>query len=96
VKLLREAGIDGWAANVEIRDGLGPIGIGDLVFRRARAVIEVDGLAFHVSPERFQRDRARQNRLVAAGWTVLRFTWRDVTERSNHVVRTVRAVLRDP
>jgi len=58
VKLLREAGIDGWAANVEIRDGLGPIGIGDLVFRRARAVIEVDGLAFHVSPERFQRDRA--------------------------------------
>jgi very-short-patch-repair endonuclease len=37
-------------------------------------VIEVDGWAYHRTPDRFQRDRERQNRLVAAGWTVLRFT----------------------
>lgn len=72
--LLRSGGITGWEANVPIRDHEGLIGVGDIVFRRAKVVIEVDGWAFHVSPAAFQRDRARQNRLVAAGWTVLRFT----------------------
>ena len=46
-----------------------------------------------VTPERFQRDRSRQNRLVAAGWTVLRFTWRDLVERPGYVVRTIRDVI---
>jgi very-short-patch-repair endonuclease len=61
-----------------------------VVFASAKLVVEVDGLAFHVTPERFQRDRQRQNRLVAAGWTVLRFTWMDLTERPSYVVASVR------
>jgi very-short-patch-repair endonuclease len=88
--LLCGARITGWEANVDIRDDEGLIGVGDLVFREARLVVEVDGLAYHVTPERFQRDRQRQNRLVAAGWTVLRFTWRDLTERPGYVVASVR------
>ena len=92
--LLRSGGITGWEANVPIRDHEGLIGVGDIVFRRAKVVIEVDGWAFHVSPAAFQRDRARQNRLVAAGWTVLRFTWRDITERPSLVIRTIRNVVR--
>jgi very-short-patch-repair endonuclease len=94
VKLLGDAGIVGWAVNVAIRDQYGLIGVGDIVFAERRVVIEVDGWAFHVAPDRFQRDRERQNRLVAAGWTVLRFTWRDLTDRPDSVVATVRAVLR--
>jgi very-short-patch-repair endonuclease len=89
-ELLRAARITGWEANAEIRDGDRLIGVGDVVFARAKLVVEVDGLAFHVTPERFQRDRQRQNRLVAAGWTVLRFTWRDLTERPSYVVASVR------
>ena len=89
-ELLRAARITGWEANAEIRDGDGLIGVGDVVFASAKLVVEVDGLAFHVTPERFQRDRQRQNRLVAAGWTVLRFTWRDLTERPSYVVASVR------
>ena len=88
--LLKAAGVTGWVANAEVRDEAGLIGVVDVAIPKARVVIEVDGQAYHVTPERFQRDRSRQNRLVAAGWTVLRFTWRDLTDRPGYVVGTVR------
>jgi very-short-patch-repair endonuclease len=94
VRLLRSARIDGWEANQALYDRDGLIGVVDLVLRHARLVIELDGWAFHVTPDRFQRDRQRQNRLVGAGWTVLRFTWRDLTERPDYVITTIRATLR--
>lgn len=81
VELLRDAGIGGWVVNAEIHDRAGLVGYGDIVFRTARLVVEIDGWAYHSDRERFQRDRTRQNRLVAAGWTVLRFTWDDLTRR---------------
>lgn len=93
VQLLRAANITGWEANAEIRDSAGLIGYGDLVFRAVRVVVELDGWAFHSDHDRFQRDRTRQNRLVAAGWTVLRFTWADLHHRPEYVVRAVRAAL---
>jgi very-short-patch-repair endonuclease len=93
--LLRDGGIGGWVANVEIHDGAGLIGVADVAIPRARLVVEIDGLAYHVTPDRFQHDRRRQNRLVAAGWTVLRFTWRDLTERLGYVTGTVRGMLHD-
>jgi very-short-patch-repair endonuclease len=61
-----------------------------VVFRELRLVIEVDGRAWHSAGDRFQRDRERQNRLVASGWTVLRFTWEDQMVRPQHVVSTIR------
>jgi very-short-patch-repair endonuclease len=93
VVLLTAAKIVGWRVNVPITAGGELIGIGDIVFQAERLVLELDGWAFHVTPEQFQRDRARQNRLVAAGWTVLRFTWRDLTERPEYVVATIEAML---
>jgi very-short-patch-repair endonuclease len=91
--LLRRAHITGWSANAPISDAQGVIGLGDIVFDEVKLVIEIDGLAFHVTPDRFQGDRRRQNRLVAAGWTVLRFTWRDLTERPAYVTTTVRTTI---
>lgn len=92
--LLRGAGIRGWAANVAIRDEHGRlVGVGDVAFERHRVVLEVDGWAYHSTPERFVGDRRRQNVLVAAGWRVLRFTWSDLTERPELVVAVVRQVL---
>jgi very-short-patch-repair endonuclease len=70
------------------------IGVGDVVFEETRVVIELDGWAFHAAPDRLQRDRDRQKRLVSAGWTVLRFTWRDLTERPEYVTATVTPNLR--
>ena len=39
------------------------------------------------------RDARRQNALVAAGWTVLRFTWHDVVNDPTNVARTIREML---
>jgi hypothetical protein len=93
IRLLRRAGVTGWRANIPISDDTGTIGDGDLVFEKERLVVELDGWAYHSSPERFQRDRTRQNRLVAAGWTVLRFTWRDLVDRPEEFVRTIQITL---
>ncbi|MGE5827824.1 MAG: DUF559 domain-containing protein [Micromonosporaceae bacterium] len=93
VGLLRRASIVGWVTNHPVHDRHGLIGIGDVVFAEAQLVIELDGWAHHVTPDRFQVDRTRQNRLVAAGWTVLRFTWKDLTERPEQVIATIRTVL---
>ena len=93
IGILRNAGITGWEANAPIHANGELIAIGDLVFRAARVVVELDGRAYHVSGEQFERDRARQNRLVGAGWTVLRFTWRDLTVRPGDLVASVRKAL---
>lgn len=52
--------------------------------------IEVDGFRSHSSPDAFQHDRSRQNRLISLGWLVLRFTWNDVVRRPAEVARVIR------
>lgn len=91
--LLHEAGLHGWAANVPVRVDGRVIAVVDVLFAQARVVIEVDGYKAHSGRESFQRDRARQNDLVAAGYVVLRFTWADLERRQADVVRRVRAAL---
>ena len=91
--LLRCALIFGWRANVAIEVDGRTIAVVDVLFEAARLVIEVDGYAAHSSPEAFQRDRQRQNRLVAAGYQVLRFTWADLSHRPMTVLGAVRGGL---
>lgn len=93
-RVLREARIEGWRSNVGVYDALGLIGIVDLLFDDPRLVLEIDGQAYHSDDVSFQRDRSRQNRLVRAGYTVLRFTWDDLVHRPGEVVDTVRRMLR--
>lgn len=61
----------------------------DFAYPDLMIAIEVDGYWAHGSYEAFQRDRERQNELVLAGWTVLRFTWTDLVKRPREVARTV-------
>lgn len=86
--LLRRAGLRGWEANARVSLPGGYV-IVDVVFRHWRLAIEVDGRAFHTDRRSFQRDRARQNRLMNAGWTVLRYTWEDVTQRPERVIAEI-------
>lgn len=65
----------------------------DAAYPELLIAIEVDGFSAHSSPDAFQRDRTRQNRLVALGWTVLRFTWADVVQRPAEVAQTIRTAL---
>lgn len=86
--LLRLAGLTGWEANARVSLPGGFV-IVDVAFRRFRLAIEVDGRAFHTDRRSFQRDRTRQNRLMNAGWTVLRYTWEDVTQRPERVIAEI-------
>lgn len=50
----------------------------DLALPDLRIAVEHDGRAVHDRADAFVADRRRQNALVAAGWTVLRFTATDL------------------
>jgi very-short-patch-repair endonuclease len=50
----------------------------DFLWRAERLVVEVDGAAFHGHRRAFERDRGRDQVLVAAGYRVIRVTWRQL------------------
>jgi len=52
----------------------------DFLWRAERLVVEVDGFAFHASRRSFESDRRRDAELAAAGWRVVRVTWRQVVD----------------
>jgi very-short-patch-repair endonuclease len=61
----------------------------DFVWRHRRLIVEVDGYAHHRSPEAFERDRERDVVLEVKGWRVMRFTWRQTTERAAWVAAAI-------
>lgn len=86
--VLDQAGLTGWRPQYPIALRCGRVVV-DVAFPDRRVAVEVDGWAWHIDPERFQRDRSRQNALVTAGWTVLRFTWLDLTQCPDMVLDTL-------
>ncbi|MGB6163258.1 MAG: type IV toxin-antitoxin system AbiEi family antitoxin domain-containing protein [Pseudonocardiaceae bacterium] len=88
VRLLRAAEITGWTLGHPAQGYLI-----DLAFPVHRVAIEVDGWAWHMTADRFVDDRRRQNALVNAQWTVLRFTWHDLVARPDGVVNEIRVAL---
>lgn len=85
-RILRRNGITGWQVNTRVIAGGS---VPDFRFDAERVIVEIDGWAWHHTPDRFQRDRARQNELILQGWTVLRFTWFDLTQRPAEVLSQV-------
>ena len=94
--LLRRARIEGWRPNYPVRLDAGVIATVDIAFVERRLAIEVDGMAYHIGADRFQGDRTRQNNLIRAGWTVMRFTWADIAYRPDYVVASILAMVRPP
>jgi hypothetical protein len=74
-------GADGWGGRVEF------------VYRDARLLIEIDSRTYHSSLLDLEADRARDNRLMAAGWRMLRITEETLT-RAAHVAGMVDQALR--
>ena len=56
--------------------------------------VEVDGFAYHSSPEQMAQDLRRRNALARDGWTVLVYSWRDVVEDPVRVGREITATYR--
>lgn len=62
----------------------------DAVWRPQRVTVELDGWQDHGTRGAFERDRKRDATLTAAGWRVVRFTYRQVVGRPDAVLQTLR------
>jgi very-short-patch-repair endonuclease len=92
-RLLRSAGITGWKANrpVVLDDSTFYV---DVIFRKLKLVIEIDGRLYHTGTEVFETDRWRQNLLILNGWCVLRFTWTMIEDHPEKVIAMVRDAIK--
>jgi very-short-patch-repair endonuclease len=71
-----------------------PIGYeADFLWREQRLIVEVDGRDVHTTQRAFEHDRLRDQRLTLAGYRVVRFTWRQVTEQPEATIATIRGLL---
>ena len=91
-RLIRSAGLPRSELNKVVRAG-GASFECDCVWPRQRLIVELDGRAFHATASAFERDRARDRRLQAAGWTVVRVTWRQLRDEPESVVADLRSLL---
>lgn len=65
----------------------------DLLWSAQRLVVEVDGYAYHSSRSAFERDHLRDAELGAAGFRVMRVTWRLLVNQPEAVVARLAAAL---
>ena len=65
----------------------------DFLWPQQRLVAELDGRTVHATHRAFEHDRRRDQRLTLAGFTVVRFTWRQVVDEPAATVATMRALL---
>ena len=85
---LIDAGLPRPKTNVRI-DGMEV----DCVWPAERVIVELDGRAIHDAADAFETDRARDRRLEAAGWHVIRVTWRQLEETRGEVERDLRRLI---
>jgi len=88
LRLCRRTGIPAPATNAPVGEATV-----DCIWPGARLVVELDGYAFHRSPEQFERDRRRDATLQLAGYRVLRFTSMRIRTEPASVVRQVQRAL---
>ena len=65
----------------------------DCMWREQRLIVELDGAATHLTRAAFESDRARDRALVAAGWRVMRVTWRQLRDDPTGLAETLHAAL---
>jgi hypothetical protein len=65
----------------------------DFLWREERLIVETDGRDVHTTRKAFEHDRLRDQRLALAGYTVVRFTWRQVAGDPQRVAGALRGLL---
>jgi very-short-patch-repair endonuclease len=66
----------------------------DCAWPAARLIVELDSRTHHAIAHAFEQDRARDRRLEAAGWRVVRLTWRQLHDTPAEVEADLRRLLR--
>ena len=79
-----------WVHEVNIR--VCPFTV-DFLWPERRLVVEVDGYRAHSGRSAFESDRARDVELRLLGYEVVRFTWRQLTDRPREVADVLRKLL---
>lgn len=64
----------------------------DFILRDARIIIELDGHEYHSTKEQLERDAIRQRYLTRAGYSVIRFTGREINNNPTACVTEVRTI----
>jgi hypothetical protein len=67
----------------------------DIAWPLWKVGIECDGYRYHSKREQLDRDSARQNRLMALGWRLVRVTWAQFRTEPEVIIAVVRALLRE-
>jgi len=67
----------------------------DAVWPDRRLVVEVDGYAYHGHRAQFERDRRKDLALTAAGYRVIRISWRQLTQEPFAVIAVISSALSD-
>jgi very-short-patch-repair endonuclease len=65
----------------------------DFLWRERGLAVEVDGKAAHATAAAFESDRERDRVLQAAGWRVIRITWRQLERTPGKVAADLRCLL---
>lgn len=89
---LRALGLPVPACNVKIRTEDGILMV-DFLWEDQRLVLETDGGETHETPVAFQRDRRRDQLLLASGYRVMRATWKQIHDDLDGVATRIMRAL---
>jgi predicted transcriptional regulator of viral defense system len=91
--LCRKATLPSPAVNAWITTSDGVSYKADFLWRSHKLIAETDGRDVHTTRKAFEHDRLRDQRLTLSGFTVVRFTWRQVVEEPRRVAVALRGLL---
>ena len=87
-ELIRGSDLPDYEANAMVEGELV-----DVLWRKERLIVELDGFAFHKSRRHFEADRRRDAKLMVAGYRVLRITQERLANEPDKVLAEIRALL---
>jgi hypothetical protein len=71
------------------------VGRFDFAYPTRFSIVETDSEGYHMDPVSFRRDREKQNRAHALGWTVYRVTWRQLVDDPDSIRAIIAAIWMD-
>lgn len=88
LRLMRDAGLVGFRTNARVERYEV-----DVLWSAERLIVEIDGRPYHTGPSKFESDRERDAVLAAAGYTVIRVTYKQMQNQPLAVVARVALAL---